>query len=343
MQTSIFPKEHWETTTLANAGIDRDKLEKVKRWLDHHAGDKGYRFVIIRDGLLAVEWNKGIDREKKLHIASANKSLISNALGIAIHEGKIKSADELAVNYFPEMMDVPPGEGPKEGRYAFDEDRGIILRHLICNVSGYMKPGEEPGKVFHYQTNGMHVVSHCIERAYGLYDINDQEGSPKLKTLFKSRLGEPIGADWDYRCGCQKMHEKAKQSVFGWGSGILTTALDLARIGWCWCNWGKWEDKQIIPEGWMRETTKVAPDILANCPEDTWKYGHAFWTNDQGRLWPNLPREGFTAAGAGGHYAAVFPSRRLVVVMNPLPRLWEDEWSETQEALQLVLDSCQED
>ena len=46
MQTSIFPKERWESTKPAFAGFDRDKLEKGKQWLDHHAGDKGYRFVI---------------------------------------------------------------------------------------------------------------------------------------------------------------------------------------------------------------------------------------------------------------------------------------------------------
>jgi CubicO group peptidase (beta-lactamase class C family) len=138
MRTDTFPRERWEAIAPADAGFDGEKLEKVRKWLNHHAGDKGYRFVIVRGGRLVVEWNKGIDRYKKLHIASANKSLISNALGIAISEGKIGSADELAIDYFLEMMDVPPGEGPKDGRYAFEKDRNITLRHLISNVSGYM-------------------------------------------------------------------------------------------------------------------------------------------------------------------------------------------------------------
>ncbi|MFC1714392.1 serine hydrolase domain-containing protein [Candidatus Poribacteria bacterium] len=337
MPTVIFPEEHWETVTPEEAGFDGKKLAITQQWLDNHAGDKGYGFAIVRDGYLVVEWNKGIDPAQKLHIASANKSLISNTLGIAIAEGKVNSADDKAVEYFPELMDVPPGEGPKDGRYAFEKDKNITLRQLVCNTSGYMKPGEEPGTVFHYQTNGMHIVTHCIERAYGLYDISDPEGSPKLKTLFEEKIGRQIGADWGYRSGSQKMHARAKQSVFGWGSSISTTARDLARLGWLWCNWGRWKDKQIVPEAWMRETTKVAPDILTHCPEDTWKYGHAFWTNERGGLWPELPQDGFTAAGAGGHYITVFPGHRLVVVMNPLPRLWEDEWAEIQEVLKLTL------
>jgi CubicO group peptidase (beta-lactamase class C family) len=336
---TTFPAEAWGRIAPSDVGIDAGKLGAVKRWLDDHAEHRGYRFVVVRDGRVAVEWNKGIDAADRLHIASANKSLISSALGIAVGEGRIGSADDPAVDYFPEMMDVPPGEGPKEGRYAFPANAGITLRHLICNVSGYMKPDERPGEVYHYQTNGMHVVTHCIERAYGLYDIDDPAGSPKLKTLFREKLGEAIGADWEYASGSQKMHDTAKQSVFGWGSQIRTTALDFARLGWCWLNWGRWRDRQVIPEAWMREATKVAPDILAHCPEDTWQYGHGFWTNERGRMWPALPRDAYMAAGAGGHHCAVLPGLRMVVVTNPLPRLWEDGHAEVAEPLQLLLDA----
>ena len=95
-------------------------------------------------------------------------------------------------------MDVPEGEGPKEGRWAFEANRGITLRHLICNVSGYMKPNEAPGQVFNYQTNGMCVLSHCIEKAYGLYDVNRPEESPKISPLYKEKIADVIGADWEY-------------------------------------------------------------------------------------------------------------------------------------------------
>jgi len=62
------------------------------------------------------------------------------------------------VDYYPEMMDIAEDEGPKPGRYAFEKDWDITFRQLICNTSGYMKPGEEPGKVFHYQTFGMNIL-----------------------------------------------------------------------------------------------------------------------------------------------------------------------------------------
>jgi hypothetical protein len=39
----------------------------------------------------------------------------------------------------------------------------------------------------------------------------------------------------------------------------------------------------------------------------------------EGKLWPDLPRDGFHSWGAGGHYAAVFPSLELVIVQIPDP------------------------
>jgi len=343
-----FPKADWEIVSPSEVEMDTGKLNKAKDWLDDKFADAKYRVAIVRHGYLAAEWIHNIGSEEKIHIASANKSILSSMLGIAIGEGKIKSADDLATDYYPEMIDVPKGEGPKDGRWAFEANKGITLRHLICNVSGYMKPDEDPGQVFNYQTNGMCVLSHCIEKAYGLYDVNDPEGSPMIPPLYKEKIADVIGADWGYTSSSQKMHEKARLHIFGWGSAIRTSLRDLARLGWLWCNWGKWDGVQVIPESWMREMTVVAPDILANSPEEVWKYGHGFWTNHKSKLWPNLPAEGFTAWGAGGHYVIVFPSYDLVVVMNPNPYPGASQpyethtvtWLQQQEVLGMILDAC---
>jgi hypothetical protein len=48
----------------------------------------------------------------------------------------------------------------------------------------------------------------------------------------------------------------------------------------------------------MRQATKTAPDIIANCSLEQWKYGYGFWTNDYRQLWPNLPRDSFAASDA---------------------------------------------
>ena len=341
-----FPQEDWQTASPADVGMDAHKLNQAKHWLDEKFAALNYRVAIVRHGYLVAEWTHAAAADTKLGIASANKSLLSCTLGIAIAAGKIRSADDRAVLYYPEMMDVPEGEGPKEGRYAFEKNTNATLRHLICNVSGYMKPGEEPGKVFNYQTNGMCVLSHAIEKTYGLYEVDDPEGSPKIPPLYQEKIAAPIGAAWDYTSGSQQMHDRARTHIFGWGSGILTSLRDFARLGWLWCNWGAWAGQQVVPEDWMRQITRIAPDILANSPENTWRYGHGFWTNQKGKLWPDLPREGFTSWGAGGHYCIVFPGYNLVVAMNPTPYPGQTQpyethtatWLQQQEVLRLILE-----
>jgi len=318
--------------------MSEGKLHEARRLLDAHVGDGRHRVVIVRRGRLVAEWNHGVARDAQLRLASATKSIFSCMLGIAVAEGKIASADARVVDYYPEAMDVPPGEGPKDGRHVFDKDRAITFRQLVSNTSGYMKPGEEPGKVFHYQTYGMNILTHAIATAYGLYDIRDPEGSPGLKQLVDEKLRIPIGATWAYYLANFDLQPKARIHIFGYYEGVKATALDMARLGWLWRNWGRWQDRRVVPEDWLREATQTAPDIRANCPQDQWRYGYAFWTNDHAQLWPRLPRDSFAACGAGNQFIWVCPSLDLVVVESP--GLWEREEENFAALLRLVADAC---
>ena len=111
-------------------------------------------------------------------------------------------------------------------------------------------------------------------------------------------------------------------------------------MGWLWCNWGRWGSTQVVPEGWLRKSVRVNGDLLENAPREQWQYGYGFWSNEYGLLWPNLPRDGFTASGAGGHYVTVFPSQRLVIVQNPGPyRAGPDASRANGDLLAIVLDA----
>lgn len=164
MTAKVYPGTEWARISPDQAGIDPEKLDGAKRWLDDRVEEGRYRVAIVRGGRLVAEWNHCVERDEQLWLASAAKSIFSCILGIAIVEGKIPSADAKIVDYYPEAMDVPESEGPKPGRYAFEKNRAITFRQLISNTSGYMKPGEEPGQVFHYQTYGMNILTHCPGR-----------------------------------------------------------------------------------------------------------------------------------------------------------------------------------
>lgn len=373
IQTSTYPGAEWNYLSPGEADFDSGKLKGAKRWLDENVGDGKYRVVIIRGGHLITEWNCGFDRnkrfspsaaakeifsrilrafdgpiltkrnetlgrEKRLPLASVAKSIFSCILGIAIEEGKLASAEDKIIDYYPEAMDVPEGEGPKPGRYVFEKDRAITFRQLISNTSGYMKPGEEAGKVFHYQTYGMNILTHAIAKLYGLYDIHDPEGSTGFKKLVDEKLRVPIGATWKYYLSNFNLHPRARINIFGYFDGVSATALDMARLGWLWCNRGRWKDRQLIPEIWMRKATRTASEIIANCPKQQWKYGYGFWTNDYLQLWPNLPRDSFAALGAGCQHIWVCPSLELVVVQSP--GVWKNHSEKDTCLVQMVVKAC---
>lgn len=343
----MFPGVEWENISVSGAGFCSEKLDGAKRWLDGRVGDGCYRVVIIRGGRLVAEWNHGIDRDKKLRLASVAKSIFSCILGIVIAEGKIPSADSRIIDYYPEAMDVPRGKGPKPGRFAFKKDRTITFRQLISNTSGYMKPGEEPGKVFHYQTYGMNILTHAISKLYGLYDIRDPEGSLGFRQLVDEKVRIPVGANWSYYLYNFKLQNKSRFrffgnkpriNVFGYYDGIQANALDMARMGLLWCSWGKWGSSQLIPDAWLREAVVTAQDIQANCQKEQWKYGYGFWTNDYCQLWPDLPRDSYAASGAGSRHIWVCPSLNLVVAQ--CPGLFQDQEENNSGLLRLVVNAC---
>ena len=344
--SKTYPQAEWERARPAEVGMDAEKVAQVQSWFADASGEKKGRLVIVRGGRVVLEYTHRMSADEKPGIASAAKSIYSNVLGILIEEGGLKSADELVVDHYPEMMEVKEGQGNKPGRYAYPVNRGITFRHLITNVSGYMKPGEAPGKVFNYQSWGMNVLTHALAKLYGLYDVRDPEGRPGFKALIEEKLADKIGASWEYAYTNPEYNDRlqrgARLDVFGYYCQVHSTALDLARVGWLWCNWGRWNGEPIVPEAWLRETSAVAPDILANCPREEWTYGHGIWSNSEGELWTTLPREAFGASGAGGHYWTVFPSKGLVVVQNPGPyHAGVRSAMSNPEMLKMVLDACE--
>jgi len=319
----VFPGKRWEFVEPEEAGMDAGKLEEAHQWLVKEAGEKPYRVVVVRGGRIVAEWEQGIETDARLGLASASKSFFSSMLGIATAEGKIGSADDRLIRYFPEFLEVPEGRGPKPGRHAKPEDSRITFRQLISNTSGYMKPGETPGRQFHYQTFGMNILCHGIASAYGMYDSADPERLPGIGKLMEQKIRDPIGAHWDYQYTDFKHEPGALTNIFGHSSRIVSSCRDLARAGLLWLHFGRWKDEQVIPDGWMREATMTAPDIRRHCPREQWCYGYAFWTNDHKLLWPSLSEDSFAASGAGRKHCWVSPFLDLVIAQ--CPGIYEDQ------------------
>jgi CubicO group peptidase (beta-lactamase class C family) len=92
--------------------------------------------------------------------------------------------------------------------------------------------------------------------------------------------------------------------------GLYLSSHDLARIGYLMLRKGKWGEKQIVSEEWVKNSiTPFVSDIFpANDKQDT-GYGYQWWI-------PQTDPVIFAGNGYGGQFIMVSPKYDLVVVFN---------------------------
>jgi CubicO group peptidase (beta-lactamase class C family) len=89
----------------------------------------------------------------------------------------------------------------------------------------------------------------------------------------------------------------------------LACGRDWARLGILYLQDGVWNGERILPEGYAKFVSTLAP---------AWKadkrpiYGAFFWINGDGRF--PVPKEAYYMSGAGGQWTLIIPSHDLVVV-----------------------------
>ena len=106
------------------------------------------------------------------------------------------------------------------------------------------------------------------------------------------------------------MDGQLMQSVSGgshWGGGLFISAFDQARFGYLTLHNGKWNDKQLLSEAWVKMAktpTSVQPT-----------YGFMNWfLNTDKKYLPNAPAKAFAHIGNGTNMIYVDPENDLVVV-----------------------------
>jgi len=90
---------------------------------------------------------------------------------------------------------------------------------------------------------------------------------------------------------------------------VLACARDWARLGNLYLQDGIWNGERILPEGYVKFVSTVAPAWeLDQDPE----YGGFFWINGVNRL--PIPKDAYFMGGAGNQFAIIVPSHDLVIV-----------------------------
>ena len=290
-------------TTLGSAGG-----EKVTEPLEKFLEDTGTTaFLVIRDDKLLYEgYFNGYDRESTQTSFSVAKSFVSALVGIAIEEGYIGSVEDPITKYVPEL------EGPEMDK--------ITIRHLLTMSSGLRYSGEgggggplgddaktyydpnlrelaltvepevEPERRWEYNNYHPLLLGMVLERA------TDRPVATYLSQKIWRPLGMEAEGSWSLdseASGFEKME-----------SGINGRAIDFAKFGRLYLNRGEWKGKEVVPQSWVEESTRV--DTTTD-PADFYQY---FWWVDV--VEPDRGR--FMARGNLGQFIYVVPDKDLVIV-----------------------------
>jgi CubicO group peptidase (beta-lactamase class C family) len=237
--------------------------------------------------------------DRKTSVASVRKSLISLLYGIHVQEGRIDLDATLADYRIDDLQPLSAVETTATVRHLLTSRSGVYHPSVYDIDRDRPKRGSHaPGSHFYYNNWDFNVLGTIFERATG-------EG---LFRAFTERLAAPLGMEEFNPTDLYFEHEpQSRHPVYK----MRLSARDLLRVGQLCLQNGAWDGRQLVPEAWLRESTRPHVDLGGGRG-----YGYLWWSAAAhapgDRLHADVPI--FYASGLGGQYIIVAPDHDLVVV-----------------------------
>ncbi|HEY0021371.1 MAG TPA: serine hydrolase [Longimicrobium sp.] len=290
--------------------------------------------IIIRNGYIVAEWG---DPRRVDMTFSVTKSFVSTVVGVAVDRGMIRSVNDPVDPYMAPVFVIPPEGGNRhagglgEGRalrlFDNERERRITWDHLLRQVSDWegtlwgkpdwadrplqnpqewlTRPRNEPGAAYEYNDVRVNLLALAALNVW----------RRPLPQVLREQVMDPIGASSTWRwTGYDNswvlMDGQAVQSVSGgghWGGGMFIDARDMARFGYLTLRRGRWGDRRILSEEWVRMATTPTP------AQPTYGFMNWFVNTDRKYL-PSAPATAFAHVGNGTNVIYVDPENDLVVV-----------------------------
>ncbi|WP_135549207.1 serine hydrolase domain-containing protein [Paenibacillus cymbidii] len=249
-------------------------------------------FLLLRHGKIAAEGYWAPYSATSMHrMYSVSKSFVSLAIGMLIDEGRIALQDR-AVTFFNDKLPevVHPYLAQATVRdlltMASPHSRTAYTRHDPDWAAAFFhnKPSHVPGTVFSYDTSATVILSSIVERI---------SGTPFLSYM-RERLLDPIGFSRDAWC------LKTPEGTSWGGSGVMCSLRDMAKLAYVCMNKGRYHDRQLISEAYIREATSKQID---NSLSGHNGYGYQIWIERD---------NGFSFRGMGSQLAYCYPDLDLL-------------------------------
>jgi CubicO group peptidase (beta-lactamase class C family) len=319
---SYWPDASWRTARPAAVSVDESAINGLVSRLSSGSLGAEHAIVIVRKGyVIADRYFAGWTADSIHTEQSVTKSVTSLLTGIAIARGDLRGVDqplvELLGKYAPianlddrkraltvrDVLTMRTGLDWNEDAYA-----GSPLERLNNLQTDWIRfvidwpMREQPGTRWQYNSGGVIALGGAIGVASNL---NTAEYA-------RTHLLRPIGITTD------KWYRGYPDLLPHTGGGLLLTTRDLARVGYLVLRNGKWNAAQVVPQAWLRESTRplVTPTYRLGGRQSS--YGYLWWlyTLSGGTPDANTTDLVIAASGAMGQWLFVVPRYDLVVAIN---------------------------
>ena len=267
---------------------------------------KTLAFIVIKnDEVLLEKYFDGRDHNSTVTSFSVAKSFLSTLVGIAISEGYIGSVEDPVTKYVPELLSKDPRYGNIKLRHLLTMSSGIRYEELHLpwsdDAAVYYSPNlratavsspiaEEPGKKFLYNNYNALLIGLVLERST----------KRSISQYLEEKIWKPLGMEAPGSWSLDSKEDGFEKCE----SGLNGRAIDFAKFGRLFLNSGRWGDRQIVPAGWVDESTRI--DTTTD-PAPFYQY---FW-------WINArlkDKRHFFASGNHGQYIYIIPEQKLIMV-----------------------------
>jgi len=299
-----YPKSDFFRTTPEAAGIETRAVQAALHGILSQGADL-HNMLILRDGALVFEYYAaGYGPHVPHQLYSASKTFTSMAVGAAVDRGLL-SLDDSAAGFFPEAK-------------TSGLQKAITVRNLLTMSSGHeadpfdsvMLEGDDPrwakiyletpvkyvpGTRFQYETGATYLLGAILTRI---------TGKPVLE-LEKEWFLNDIGVTT-----ADMMLSPEDCSTAG--TNMEMSPVDMARFGLLLLGGGKWEDRQLLPEWYVKEASRrqihsVTPGNHEYKIEARQGYGFQTW---------RCSYNAWRADGMCGQLILVCPDQNMVITAN---------------------------
>ncbi len=258
--------------------------------------------VVYKDNIIAERYSDGFDKNSPMTGWSMNKSVLHALYGILVKERgfdiyktasidswKTDSRRDITIH---DLLQMNSGLKWDENYNGLSDVTKMLFMAKDVSVSQMNKNADsKPQTHFNYSSGTSNLLSKILRKQF---NTQDEYLNFPYKMLF-NKLGMNSMV-WE-----TDMSGNYIVSSYGFAS-----TRDWAKFGLLYKNDGVWNGEQILPSGWSK---------YAATPNGTsdGEYGSHFWLN-AGGIFPDVPRDMYSANGHNGQRVFILPSNDLVIV-----------------------------